>query len=182
MQVGEGVEFIVGCVLRQVLWCVDGRGYFLCFFSLKLVEMNGQSMGGFLFGMVIWGDCFVLLELGIMVKMVHADMLMDVVVEAVDAVQASRVFCHFLAFSGMFERYGGCENGDRGCGWCGGVGVVRVVCGVRMSVGVSSVGNRGEGVADSGAGGGGTVAIPRWDFQRALGRLPILSPIQARYL
>ena len=45
------------------------------------------------------------------------------------------------------------------------VGVVRVICGVRMSVGVSSVGNRGEGVADSGAGGGGTVAIPRWDFQ-----------------
>ena len=79
--------------------------------------------------------------------------------------------CHFPA--SLFEGYDGCENGDRGCGWCGGVGcssgvdVVKVVCGVRMGLGVSDVGNRGEGkvssgenvsVTDGGADGRGTVA------------------------
>ena len=57
MEVVEGVELVVGCVVRSVvglvLWCVNGRGYLLCCFSLKLVEMNGLSVGGFLFGMVI---------------------------------------------------------------------------------------------------------------------------------
>ena len=88
----EGVELVVGCVVRLVLWCVNGRGYFLCRLSLKLVEMNGLSVGGFLFGMVIWADCFVLLERGFLGKMVGTDVLMDVVVEvvvveAVDVVQ-----------------------------------------------------------------------------------------------
>ena len=40
VEVAEGVELVVGCVVRLVLWCVNGRGYFLCPFSLKLVEMN----------------------------------------------------------------------------------------------------------------------------------------------
>ena len=56
------VEVVVGCVVRMVLWCVIRRGYFLCCFSLKLVEMNGLSVGGFSFEMVIWADCFILLE------------------------------------------------------------------------------------------------------------------------
>ena len=64
MEVVEVVELVVrvvvGCVVRLVLWCVNGRGYFLGRFSLKLVEMNGLSVGGFLFGKVIRADCFVL--------------------------------------------------------------------------------------------------------------------------
>ena len=83
---------MVGCVVRLVLWCVNGRGYFLCHFSLKSVEMNGLSVGGFLFGMVVWADCFVLLEWGFLGKMIGTDVLVDVVVEiimveAVDVVQ-----------------------------------------------------------------------------------------------
>ena len=74
------MELVVRCVVRLVLWCVNGRGYFLCRFSLKSVEMNGLSVGGFLFGMVIWADCFVLLEQGFLGKMVGMDVLMDVVV------------------------------------------------------------------------------------------------------
>ena len=53
---------MVGCVVRLILWWVNGRGYFLYCFSLKLVEMNGLKVGGFFFGMVIWEVCFVLLE------------------------------------------------------------------------------------------------------------------------
>ena len=62
VEVVKGVELVVGCVVRLVLWCVNGRGFFLCCFSLKLVEMNGLSVGRFLFGMVIWADCFILLK------------------------------------------------------------------------------------------------------------------------
>ena len=43
MEVVEGVELVVGCVVRLVLWCANGRGYFLCRFSLMSVEMNGLS-------------------------------------------------------------------------------------------------------------------------------------------
>ena len=57
------VECVVGRVVRLVLWCVNGRGYFLRCFSLKSVEMKGLSVGGFLFGMVIWADVL----LGVMV-------------------------------------------------------------------------------------------------------------------
>ena len=39
---------MMGCVVRLVLWCVNGRGYFLCQFSLMLFEMNGLIVGGFL--------------------------------------------------------------------------------------------------------------------------------------
>ena len=31
MEVVEGVDLVVGCVVRLVLWCVNGRGYFLLF-------------------------------------------------------------------------------------------------------------------------------------------------------
>ena len=97
VEVVEGVELVVRvvveCVVSLVLWCVNRREYFLSLFHLKSVEMNGLSVGGLLFGMVIWADCFVLLEHGFLGKMVVADVLMDVVVEvvvveAVDVVQA----------------------------------------------------------------------------------------------
>ena len=49
VEVVERVELVVGCVVRclarLVLWCVNGRGYFLHCFSLKLVEMNGLWVG-----------------------------------------------------------------------------------------------------------------------------------------
>ena len=62
-------------------------------FNLKLVEMNGLSVGRSLFGMVILADCIILLECGFLDKMVGADVLLDVVVvevvvvETVDVVQ-----------------------------------------------------------------------------------------------
>ena len=31
-EVAEGVELVVGCVVRLVRWCVNERGYFLIFF------------------------------------------------------------------------------------------------------------------------------------------------------
>ena len=56
VEVAEGVQLVVGYLLRLVLWCLNRRGHFLCRVSLKLVEMNGLSVSGFLFGMVIWAD------------------------------------------------------------------------------------------------------------------------------
>ena len=50
----------------------------------------------------------------------------------------------------MFGGYDGCESGDRVCGWCSSVGVVKVVCSVRMGVGVGGVRNSREGVVSSG--------------------------------
>ena len=79
VEVVEGVELVVGCVVRLVMWCVNGRGCFFRCFSLKSVEMNGLSVGGFLFGMVIWGDCFIFLERGFLDKMVGADIWMRIV-------------------------------------------------------------------------------------------------------
>ena len=79
LEVVEGVELVVGCVVRLVLWRANGRGYFLCCFSLMSVEMNGLSVGGCLFGMVTWAD-FLLLE--------HEFLMVEVVVvEAVDVVR-----------------------------------------------------------------------------------------------
>ena len=79
VEVVERVELVVGCVVRcvarLVLWCVNGRGYFLHCFSLKSVEVKGLSVGGFLFGMVIWPDVL----LGVMV------VVEVVVVETADA-------------------------------------------------------------------------------------------------
>ena len=60
VKVVEGVKLVVGCVVgcvvRLVLSCVNGRGYFLRCLGLKSVEMKGMSVGGFPFGMVIWED------------------------------------------------------------------------------------------------------------------------------
>ena len=78
-----GVLVLGGVFVVEVVWCVNGRGYFLCRFSLKSVEMNGLGAGGFLLGMVIWEVCFVLLEQGFLGKMVGINMLIDVVVEIV---------------------------------------------------------------------------------------------------
>ena len=86
------VEVVVGCLVRLVLWCSNGRGDFLCCFSLMSVETNGLTVGA-CFGMVIWADCFVILKRDFLGKMVGADVVMVlvvevVVVEAVDLVQA----------------------------------------------------------------------------------------------
>ena len=110
-----------GCVVRLVLWCANERGYFLCRFSLKLVEMKGLSGGGCLFGMVIWADCFFLLERGFLGKMVGVDVLMDVVVEVVVVEVVDMVQAGFFVF---FRR-----------GSFGDVMGVRVV----MEVGVGAV-------------------------------------------
>ena len=102
VEVAEGVELVKGCVVRMALWCVNRMGHILCRFSLKSAEMNGSSLGGFLFGMMIRADCFVLLEWGFLGKMIGTDVLMDVVVEiavvaAVDVVQAGLLsFCDVI--------------------------------------------------------------------------------------
>ena len=70
-------------------------------FSLKLVEMKGLSVGGFLFGMVIWADCVVLLKRRFLGKMVGVDVLMDVVVEVVLVVAVDVMQAGFLSFSGV---------------------------------------------------------------------------------
>ena len=66
------------------------------------MEINGLSVGGCLFGMMIWLDCFVLLEHDFLGKVVGADVLIDevvevVVVEAADVVEAG----FFFSFSGI---------------------------------------------------------------------------------
>ena len=87
VEVVEWVELVVGCVVgrvvRLVLWCVNGRRYFLRCFRLKSVEMKGLSVASFLFGMVIWADVL----LGVMV------VVEVLVVDTADA--------WFLSFSGV---------------------------------------------------------------------------------
>ena len=95
-------------------------------------------MGACLFGMVIWVDCFAILERDFLGKEVGVDVVMEVVievvvVEAVDVVQAG-FFCLFQAW--LFGEDSGCKSGDGGCVWGGGVSVVEVVSGVGMGVGV----------------------------------------------
>ena len=46
VEVVEVVELVVGCVMIVFLWCANGRGSFLCCFSLMLVEMNGRVCMG----------------------------------------------------------------------------------------------------------------------------------------
>ena len=87
------VECVVGRVVRLVLWCVNGRGYFLRCFSLKSVEMKGLSVGGFLFGMVIWADVllggmvvvgfFVFFRRGCLGDMMGVSVIMELVVGVV---------------------------------------------------------------------------------------------------
>ena len=104
----EGVVLVVGCVMRLVLCC----------FCWKPVEMNGQSIGGFLFGIVIWVDHFIFLEWGFLDKMVGADMLLDVVVVEVVVVGTVDVMqvCFFVFFRRgcLWDMMG--NSGDRGCG------------------------------------------------------------------
>ena len=123
---------------------MNGRGYLLCCFNLS-VEMNGLSVGRCLFGMVIWVD-FLFLERKCLVVEV-------ILVEAVDAVQVgfmdlSRHGClgYIMNVKVVMEAV---------------VGVVGVVCGVRIGVAVDCVGTRAEGVVSNGgsvcvADGGGT--------------------------
>ena len=92
-EVAEGVELVVGCVVRVALWCMNRKGHICGRFTLKSVEMKGLSLGGLLFGMMIRVDCFVLLEWGFLTKIIGTDVLMNLVVEvvmvaAVDVVQA----------------------------------------------------------------------------------------------
>ena len=92
-EVAEGMELVVGCVVRVALWCMNRKGHIWGRFSLKSVEMKGLSLGGSLFGMMIRVDCFVLLEWGFLGKIIGTDVLMDLVVEvvvvvAVDVMQA----------------------------------------------------------------------------------------------
>ena len=98
VEVAEGVKLMKGCVVRMALWCVNGMGHILCRFSLKLVEMNGLSVGGFLFGMMIQADCFVLLERAFLGKMIGTDVLMDVVVEVVVVAAVDVVEAEFFVF------------------------------------------------------------------------------------
>ena len=88
----QGVDLVVGCVVgcvvRLVLWCVNGRGYFLCLFRLKSAEM---SVGGFLFGIVIWADVL----LGVMV------VFKVVVVETADA--SFFIFFRRVCFGEMMD-------------------------------------------------------------------------------
>ena len=53
---GGGVCCWACCEVSSVVY--EWEGVLLCCFSLKLVEMTGLSVGGFLLGMVIWADCF----------------------------------------------------------------------------------------------------------------------------
>ena len=76
------VEVVVGCLVRLVLWCSNGRGDFLCCFSLMSVETNGLTVGA-CFGMGIWADCFVILKRDFLGKVVGADVVMVLVVEVV---------------------------------------------------------------------------------------------------
>ena len=65
-----------------------------------MVEANGLSLAACLFKLVIWADCFVLLECDFLGKIVGVDVVMEViVVEAMNMVQANFfVFlrCRFL--------------------------------------------------------------------------------------
>ena len=66
------------CEARSVM--CETEGIFLRCCSLKSVEMNGLSVGEFLFGMPIWADCLILLEGRFLDKMVGAHILLDMVV------------------------------------------------------------------------------------------------------
>ena len=151
VEVVEGVELVVGCFVRLVLWCANGRGYFLCRFSLMLVEMNALSVGGCLFGMVIWADYFLLLERNLFGKMVDTDVVKEVVVEVVvvEAVDVAR------AGFFVFFRRGCLGDMDVKVVIEVVVGVLEMVCGLRMGVAVGGVGTRGEGVVSS----GGSVSV-----------------------
>ena len=64
----EGVELVVKYVTRLVLWCANGKGYFLCCFRLMSAEVNELSVNGCLFGIVILAHCFLLLKRDFLVE------------------------------------------------------------------------------------------------------------------
>ena len=123
---------------------------FLCWFSPKSVEMNGLSVGGFLFGMVIWGN--VLLDV-VVVEIV--------VVETVDVAQ---VWFFIFFWRGCMEDMMGVRLViEVVVGVVVSVSVVELFCSVRIGLGVGGVGNRRGSVVSGGgdasvADGGGT----RW--------------------
>ena len=65
MQVVEGMELEVRCFVRLALWCANRRGYFLCHFSLKLVEMNRLTVDGVFLG---WQSGWIVLSFWSMVS------------------------------------------------------------------------------------------------------------------
>ena len=99
VEVVERVELVVGCIVRLILWCANGRRHFLCCFSLMSVEMNELSVGECLFGMVIWADYFLLLEGDFWGKMVGTDVVMEMVVEVVVVEAVNVVRAGFFPFS-----------------------------------------------------------------------------------
>ena len=176
VEVVEGVELVVGCVVRRVvrlvLWCVNGRGYFLRCFSLKSVEMKGLSVGGFLFGMVIWADVllggmvvvgfFIFFRRGCLGDMMDVSVVMELVVGVVVLVGVMVLVwwrCS-IVWQWVWELVV----------WETEEGVCRVVEEMLVWLMVELM------VEEL---GGGLLQVSRWDFQRAPGRPPILPPIHA---
>ena len=92
LKVVEGVKLVVVCIVKVVLWFGNRKGYFLYCFSLKSVEMNGLSVGGCLFRMMICADSFLFLQLDFLGKMVGINLVMKMTVEVVvlEAVDVAR--------------------------------------------------------------------------------------------
>ena len=63
------------------------------------VKMNGMSVGGCLIGMVIWADCFLLVERDFWGKMVGTNVVMEVVVEVIVVEAVDVVRAGFFVFS-----------------------------------------------------------------------------------
>ena len=63
------------------------------------VKMNGMSVGGCLFGMVIWADCFLLVERDFLGNMVGTNVVMEVVVEVIVVEAVDVVRAGFFVFS-----------------------------------------------------------------------------------
>ena len=66
------------------------------------VEMNELNVGACLFGIVIWADCFVLLEHDFMEKMAGVEVVAEVfVIEIEDVVRAGFVVFRYGCFGNM---------------------------------------------------------------------------------
>ena len=105
---------MVGCVVRVVLWFMNRRRYFLCCFSLMLVEMDGLNVGGCLFGMVTCANSFLFLQLDVLRKMVGINLVMDMVVEVVvlEAADVAGAGLSFFFQAWLFGEYDGCDIGE----------------------------------------------------------------------
>ena len=159
LEVVEGMELVVGCVVgrvvRLVLLCMNGRGYFCVALAWNWWKWPDWVWVGFslgwLSGRIVspFGTWF----LGQDGRRGRVDGHGGwVCCSGGCGCGASRIFCLFPEW--LFGEYDGCESGDRGCGWCGGVRVVEIVCGVRIGVGVGGVGCE-EGVVS----GRGNVSV-----------------------